>query len=194
MYTVFERVANSYDRMNDAMSLGIHRIWKDIFIQRLGPTHGSKLLDSAGGTGDITFGYLNYLNNTRNHRGLKSSVTVCDINKNMLEVGKIRAEKQSWTSQDNVEINWKECDAENLSFENDSFTAYTIAFGIRNVTRVDKVNFHYIPAKCLLYRKRRKQLRRYYFQVLSEAYRVLTPGGRFMCLEFSRVDNDALRW
>ena len=168
VYTVFERVANSYDRMNDAMSLGIHRIWKDIFIQRLGPTHGSKLLDSAGGTGDITRGYLNYLNNTRNHQGLKSSVTVCDINKNMLEVGKIRAEKQSWTSRDNVEINWKECDAENLSLENDSFTAYTIAFGIRNVTRVDKV--------------------------LSEAYRVLTPGGRFMCLEFSRVDNDALRW
>ena len=168
VYTVFERVANSYDRMNDAMSLGIHRIWKDIFIQRLGPTHGSKLLDSAGGTGDITLRYLNYLKNTRNHRGLKSSVTVCDINKNMLEVGKIRAQKQSWTSQDSVEINWKECDAENLSLENDSFTAYTIAFGIRNVTHIDKV--------------------------LSEAYRVLTPGGRFMCLEFSRVDNDALRW
>ena len=168
VYTVFEKVANSYDQMNDAMSLGIHRIWKDIFMQRLGPTHGSKLLDSAGGTGDITFRYLNYLKNTRNHQGLKSSVTVCDINKNMLEVGKIRAEKQSWTSQDNVEINWEECDAENLSFENDSFTAYTIAFGIRNVTRIDKV--------------------------LSEAYRVLTPGGRFMCLEFSRVDNDALRW
>ncbi|XP_076665687.1 ubiquinone biosynthesis protein COQ3, mitochondrial isoform X2 [Andrena cerasifolii] len=168
VYTVFETVANSYDRMNDTMSLGIHRIWKDIFIQRLGPTHGSKLLDSAGGTGDITLRYLNYLKNTRNHRGLKSSVTVCDINKNMLEVGKIRAEKQSWTSQDNVEINWKECDAENLSLENDSFTAYTIAFGIRNVTHIDKV--------------------------LSEAYRVLTPGGRFMCLEFSRVDNDVLRW
>ncbi|XP_076665686.1 ubiquinone biosynthesis protein COQ3, mitochondrial isoform X1 [Andrena cerasifolii] len=194
VYTVFETVANSYDRMNDTMSLGIHRIWKDIFIQRLGPTHGSKLLDSAGGTGDITLRYLNYLKNTRNHRGLKSSVTVCDINKNMLEVGKIRAEKQSWTSQDNVEINWKECDAENLSLENDSFTAYTIAFGIRNVTHIDKVNFHYIPAKCSLYRKSRKQLQRYYFQVLSEAYRVLTPGGRFMCLEFSRVDNDVLRW
>ena len=168
VYTVFEKVANSYDQMNDAMSLGIHRIWKDIFIQRLGPTHGSKLLDSAGGTGDITFRYLNYLKNTRNHQALKSSVTVCDINKNMLEVGKIRAEKQSWTSQDNVDINWEECDAENLPLENDSFTAYTIAFGIRNVTRIDKV--------------------------LSEAYRVLTPGGRFMCLEFSHVDNDALRW
>ncbi|XP_076233778.1 ubiquinone biosynthesis protein COQ3, mitochondrial [Calliopsis andreniformis] len=168
VYTVFEKVANSYDLMNDSMSLGVHRVWKDIFVHRLGPPHGSKLLDSAGGTGDITFRYLKYLKTTPNPENLKSSVTVCDINENMLEVGKKRAEKLDWTKQSNVDINWKQCDAESLPFDNDSFTAYTIAFGIRNVTHIDKV--------------------------LSEAYRVLTPGGRFMCLEFSHVNNAALRW
>ncbi|XP_016918961.2 2-methoxy-6-polyprenyl-1,4-benzoquinol methylase, mitochondrial [Apis cerana] len=168
VYTVFEKVANSYDQMNDAMSFGIHRIWKDIFIQRLGPTHGSKLLDSAGGTGDITFRYLNYLKNTLNHQNLKSSVTVCDINENMLKVGKDRIKKLGWINQNNVEIDWQQSDAENLPFKNDSYTVYTIAFGIRNVTHIDKV--------------------------LSEAYRVLTPGGRFMCLEFSHVDNNFLKW
>lgn len=140
MYTVFEKVAKSYDQMNDAMSFGIHRIWKDIFIQRLGPTHGSKLLDSAGGTGDITFRCLQYLKDTPNPQGLKSSITVCDINENMLEVGKVRSQKQGWANQQDVEINWKQCDAENLSFDSDSFTAYTIAFGVRNVTHIDKVN------------------------------------------------------
>lgn len=126
--------------MNDAMSFGIHRIWKDIFIQRLGPTHGSKLLDSAGGTGDITFRYLNYLKNTLNHQDLKSSVTVCDINENMLKVGKDRIKKLGWINQNNVDIDWQQSDAENLPFKNDSYTAYTIAFGIRNVTHIDKVN------------------------------------------------------
>lgn len=126
--------------MNDAMSLGIHRIWKDILIQRLGPTHGSKLLDSAGGTGDITFRYIRYLKHVPNHQGLKSYVTVCDINKNMLEVGKTRAIKEGFTNEETIEIDWKECDAEKLSFDNDSYTAYTIAFGIRNVTHIDKVN------------------------------------------------------
>lgn len=126
--------------MNDAMSFGIHRIWKDIFIQRLGPTHGSKLLDSAGGTGDITFRYLNYLKNTFNHQNLKSSVTVCDINENMLKVGKDRIKKLGWINQNNVDIDWQQSDAENLPFKNDSYTAYTIAFGIRNVTHIDKVN------------------------------------------------------
>ncbi|XP_012164439.1 2-methoxy-6-polyprenyl-1,4-benzoquinol methylase, mitochondrial isoform X1 [Bombus terrestris] len=168
VYTVFEKVANSYDQMNDAMSFGIHRIWKDIFIQRLGPTHGTKLLDSAGGTGDITFRYLNYLKNTPNYQDVKSSVTVCDINKNMLDVGKVRAKKLGWTDQNNFNIDWKQCDAEKLPFEDDSYNAYTIAFGIRNVTHIGKV--------------------------LSEAYRVLTPGGCFMCLEFSHVDNNILKW
>ncbi|KAK1132768.1 2-hexaprenyl-6-methoxy-1,4-benzoquinone methyltransferase, variant 2 [Melipona bicolor] len=138
VYTVFEKVANSYDKMNDAMSFGIHRIWKDIFIQRLGPTHGSKLLDSAGGTGDITFRYLNYLKNIPNHQGVKSCVTVCDINENMLEVGKVRAKKLGWIDQNDFDIEWMQCDAEKLPFQDDSYDAYTIAFGIRNVTHIEK--------------------------------------------------------
>ncbi|XP_034952199.1 2-methoxy-6-polyprenyl-1,4-benzoquinol methylase, mitochondrial [Chelonus insularis] len=168
VYTVFEKVANSYDIMNDAMSFGIHRIWKDIFIQELAPTHGSKLIDTAGGTGDITFRYLNYLNKLKNPKKLQSSVTVVDINQNMLDVGKIRAEKLGYTVQNGYNISWLQNDAEKLSCPDESFTAYTIAFGIRNVTHIDKV--------------------------LSEAYRVLEPGGRFMCLEFSHVTNDSLKW
>lgn len=139
VYSVFENVANSYDKMNDTMSLGIHRVWKDIFIRELAPTHGSKLLDAAGGTGDITFRYLKYLNSTKNIKGIGSSVVVCDINKNMLDVGKSRAEKQGWIKNDRFNIEWKQADAENLPFADDSFTAYTIAFGIRNVTHIDKV-------------------------------------------------------
>ncbi|XP_046738886.1 2-methoxy-6-polyprenyl-1,4-benzoquinol methylase, mitochondrial [Diprion similis] len=168
VHTVFENVAGSYDVMNDAMSLGIHRVWKDIFIQRLGPTHGTKLLDVAGGTGDITFRYLNYLKNTRNPQNLQSQVTVCDINEAMLDVGKARAEKQGWTVDKGYDITWQQGDAEKLPFANDSFTAYTIAFGIRNVTHVENV--------------------------LAEAYRVLQPGGRFLCLEFSHLNNEALQW
>ncbi|XP_046471273.1 2-methoxy-6-polyprenyl-1,4-benzoquinol methylase, mitochondrial [Neodiprion pinetum] len=168
VHAVFENVAGSYDVMNDAMSLGIHRVWKDIFIQRLGPTHGTKLLDVAGGTGDITFRYLNYLKNTRNPKNLQSHVTVCDINEAMLDVGKARAEKQGWTVDKGYDITWQQGDAEKLPFANDSFTAYTIAFGIRNVTHVENV--------------------------LAEAYRVLQPGGRFLCLEFSQLNNEALQW
>lgn len=166
--SVFENVADSYDNMNDAMSLGVHRIWKDLFIQELGPTHGSRLLDSAGGTGDIAFRYLKYLNNMKNPTNAKSHVTVCDINPNMLDVGKIRAERQGWTVENGYDIDWKEADAEKLPFSDDSFSAYTIAFGIRNVTHIDKV--------------------------LAEAYRVLQPGGRFLCLEFSHVNNDTIKW
>ncbi|RLU19077.1 hypothetical protein DMN91_009435 [Ooceraea biroi] len=168
VHTVFENVANSYDLMNDAMSMGIHRIWKDIFMQELGPTHGTHLLDSAGGTGDITFRYMNFLRNTPNPHNTRSHVTVCDINQHMLDVGKERANKLGLSQDGNCSITWKREDAENLSFPEDSFTAYTIAFGVRNVTRIDKV--------------------------LSEAYRVLQPGGRFLCLEFSHVTNETLQW
>ncbi|XP_012229569.2 2-methoxy-6-polyprenyl-1,4-benzoquinol methylase, mitochondrial [Linepithema humile] len=167
VYDVFENVANSYDKMNDAMSMGIHRVWKDIFIQELGPTHGTHLLDSAGGTGDITFRYINFLKNTPNPHNIRSCVTVCDINQHMLDVGKKRASRLNLLP-DNCDVNWKQENAENLSFEEESFTAYTIAFGIRNVTHIDKV--------------------------LSEAYRVLQPGGRFLCLEFSHVNNKTLKW
>ncbi|KAK0089196.1 hypothetical protein PV325_008508 [Microctonus aethiopoides] len=168
VYEVFEKVADSYDVMNDAMSLGIHRIWKDRFIQELAPNHGNKLLDAAGGTGDITFRYLNYLNKLKNPKGLKSCVTVSDINKNMLHVGEVRAKKLGYTSENGYDITWLETDAEKLLCSDDSYTTYTIAFGIRNVTHIDKV--------------------------LQEAYRVLQPGGRFMCLEFSHVTNNSLKW
>lgn len=122
------------------MSLGIHRVWKDIFIQELGPTHGCKLLDTAGGTGDISFRYLNYLNNVKNIKNIKSHVTVSDINENMLDVGKIRAERLGYTVEKGYDINWSQQDAEKLTFNDESFTAFTIAFGIRNVTHIDKVN------------------------------------------------------
>ncbi|KAG5337430.1 COQ5 protein, partial [Acromyrmex charruanus] len=168
VYTVFENVANSYDMMNDAMSMSIHRIWKDIFVQELGPTHGTHLLDSAGGTGDITFRYINFLRNTPNPHNVRSHVTVCDINQHMLDVGQNRASGLGLSGDSNYDIIWKQEDAEKLSFADDSFSAYTIAFGIRNVTHIDKV--------------------------LSEAYRVLQPGGRFLCLEFSHIDNKPLQW
>lgn len=143
VHNVFEKVADSYDVMNDAMSLGIHRIWKDIFIQELGPTHGSKLLDTAGGTGDISFRYLNYLKNMKNPKNLNSHVTVSDINNNMLDVGKIRAERLGYTVDNGYDISWSEQDAEKLSFQDDFYTAYTIAFGIRNVTHIDKASFQF---------------------------------------------------
>lgn len=168
VHDVFENVANSYDKMNDVMSMGIHRIWKDIFVQELGPTHGTHLLDSCGGTGDITFRYINFLKNTPNPDNIRSCVTVCDINQHMLDVGKKRASRLSLSQDSNYDIVWKQENAENLSFEEESFAAYTIAFGIRNVTHIDKV--------------------------LSEAYRVLQPGGRFLCLEFSQVNNETLQW
>ena len=143
MYSVFENVADSYDLMNDAMSLGIHRIWKDEFIKRLAPEHGCRLLDAAGGTGDITFRYLKYLQNTCNPKAIKSHVTVYDINDNMLEVGQARATRQGWTVENGYDIAWVQGNAEVLPFDSESYSAYTIAFGIRNVTRIDKVK-HYL--------------------------------------------------
>ncbi|XP_069701005.1 2-methoxy-6-polyprenyl-1,4-benzoquinol methylase, mitochondrial [Periplaneta americana] len=162
VHSVFETVANKYDVMNDTMSFGIHRLWKDIFIQRLGPTADTQLLDVAGGTGDISFRFLKYLRLAGISTG---SVTVCDINKAMLEVGRSRAEKLGFTGE---QINWLHGDAEQLTVNDSSYNAYTIAFGIRNVTHIDRV--------------------------LEEAYRVLKPGGRFMCLEFSHLNNEALQW
>ncbi|XP_068680850.1 2-methoxy-6-polyprenyl-1,4-benzoquinol methylase, mitochondrial-like [Montipora foliosa] len=168
VYRVFENVASSYDKMNDVMSFGIHRLWKDRLIRVLNPPPGTKLLDVAGGTGDIAFRFLNHIENKKLSRGnLKTSaddsyVTVCDINKAMLDVGQRRAERFHHTSG----ISWIQGNAEELPLASASFDAYTIAFGIRNVTRMQKA--------------------------LSEAYRVLAPGGRFLCLEFSEVQNSLL--
>ncbi|XP_055388188.1 2-methoxy-6-polyprenyl-1,4-benzoquinol methylase, mitochondrial [Condylostylus longicornis] len=169
VHKVFEEVATSYDLMNDVMSAGLHRIWKDIFMDRLHPTPGTRLLDMAGGTGDIAFRYIKYLNNLPFNNQI-SHVTISDINQNMLNVGKSRSEKLGYNQKNfkNINIDWVCADAEKLPFENETFTAYTIAFGIRNCTRIDKV--------------------------LQEAYRVLKPGGRFMCLEFSHLTNSTFQW
>ena len=141
---VFSNVARSYDLMNDAMSGGMHRLWKDRFVKRVKPRAGEQILDMAGGTGDIAFRMARH----------GSQVTVSDINPQMLEVGMQRAEARRIDG-----LVWSEQNAERLTFSDRSFDAYTIAFGIRNVTDV--------PA------------------ALREAHRVLKRGGRFFCLEFS---------
>jgi demethylmenaquinone methyltransferase/2-methoxy-6-polyprenyl-1,4-benzoquinol methylase len=142
--TVFSSVASSYDLMNDAMSGGMHRLWKDRFVRRVKPRAGERILDVAGGTGDIAFRMA----------PSGAGITVSDINPEMLAVGIERAAKRGIEG-----LAWQEENAETLSFADRSFDAYTIAFGIRNVTRIQ--------------------------QALEEAYRVLKRGGRFYCLEFS---------
>jgi demethylmenaquinone methyltransferase/2-methoxy-6-polyprenyl-1,4-benzoquinol methylase len=141
---VFSSVARRYDLMNDLMSGGMHRIWKDRFVNRVKPRPGEDILDMAGGTGDIAFRMA--------RRG--AHVTVADINADMLAVSEERARERGLR-----DLRWHVENAEALSFGDAGFDAYTIAFGIRNVTD--------IPA------------------ALSEAYRVLRRGGRFYCLEFS---------
>ena len=143
---VFTSVASSYDLMNDAMSGGMHRLWKDRFVRRVKPRPGELVLDMAGGTGDIAFRLAES----------GASITVADINPAMLEVGMERAQKRGIDG-----LVWTEANAESLTFPDRFFDAYTIAFGIRNVTD--------IPA------------------ALREAHRVLRRGGRFFCLEFSTV-------
>jgi len=144
---VFRSVARRYDLMNDLMSGGMHRLWKDRFVARVKPRAGEKILDMAGGTGDVAFRMA--------RRG--ALVTVADINAEMLGVGEQRAEAKSLAG-----LNWKKENAEKLSFADASFDAYTIVFGIRNVTD--------IPA------------------ALHEAHRTLKRGGRFYCMEFSSSD------
>ncbi|MEP7006735.1 MAG: class I SAM-dependent methyltransferase [Sphingomonas bacterium] len=141
---VFSSVASRYDIMNDAMSGGMHRLWKDRFVRRVKPRADEQILDMAGGTGDIAF------------RLAKSgaAVTVADINPQMLEVGMERAQKRGIDG-----LVWTEANAEALAFPDRFFDAYTIAFGIRNVTDIPRA--------------------------LREAHRVLRRGGRFFCLEFS---------
>jgi demethylmenaquinone methyltransferase / 2-methoxy-6-polyprenyl-1,4-benzoquinol methylase len=144
---VFSSVAAKYDLMNDAMSGGMHRLWKDQFVRRVKPQPGEAILDMAGGTGDIAFRMA--------ARG--ASVTVSDINQDMLDVGIERAMERGIDG-----LVWSRQNAEQLSFEDRVFDAYTIVFGIRNVTHIDKA--------------------------LKEAHRVLKFGGRFFCMEFSSTE------
>ncbi len=152
---VFDSVAEKYDLMNDLMSGGVHRVWKDRLIRMIRPRPDLDYLDVAGGTGDIAF---------RLHKaaGGRARITVCDINPAMLEVGRARALNRGLLSG----LSWVEGNAERLPFTDNSQDVYTIAFGLRNVTRIDTA--------------------------LADAYRVLRPGGRFYCLEFSRVEDPAL--
>lgn len=150
---VFHNVAKRYDVMNDLMSGGLHRVWKNAMVAWLAPPkrEGWEVLDVAGGTGDVAFRILEASDR-------KARATVLDINGSMLAVGQDRAEKNKLAPL----MDFVEANAEELPFESNRFNAYTIAFGIRNVPRIDKA--------------------------LSEAYRVLKPGGRLLCLEFSDVE------
>jgi demethylmenaquinone methyltransferase/2-methoxy-6-polyprenyl-1,4-benzoquinol methylase len=151
---VFRSVASRYDLMNDLMSVGLHRVWKDLMINALNPPRSDApfaLLDVAGGTGDIAF-------RAAKAAGSGFQATVCDINSDMLEVGRERAASRHLDDR----VSFVEGNAEKLEFANGAFDAYTIAFGIRNVPQIDLA--------------------------LSEAFRVLRPGSRFLCLEFSAVD------
>jgi demethylmenaquinone methyltransferase/2-methoxy-6-polyprenyl-1,4-benzoquinol methylase len=149
---VFSSVARRYDVMNDLMSAGVHRLWKDAMVEWLNPQPGQCVLDVAGGTGDIAF----RIADMARQRGGEAEITVCDINEEMLTEGVRRAEAAGEHA-----IHWICGDAQSLPVPDASMDAYTIAFGIRNVTRIE--------------------------DALKEARRVLKPGGRFLCLEFSRV-------
>jgi len=147
---VFRSVAGRYDLMNDLMSGGVHRLWKDSFVGRIAPRPGERILDVAGGTGDIAFRLLD-------RSGGTVDVDVLDLTEEMLVVGRDRAIDRGLVEG----LQWVCGDAQSLPLPDRCMDAYTIAFGLRNVTRID--------------------------QALAEARRVLKPGGRFFCLEFSRV-------
>ena len=152
--TVFDKVYNKYDLMNDFMSLGIHRMWKKNLVQLMNPSRGKKLIDVACGTGDIAKIYLDSI-------GYKEKVYCIDPNIKMINVAKSKLKKFP-------NINWLVCSAENLRVPDNSFDYYTISFGLRNTKNPNKA--------------------------LYEAYRVLKPGGRFLCLEFSKIENSNLNF
>ncbi len=152
---VFDSVASRYDLMNDLMSGGLHRLWKNRFISTIRPRPGLDYLDVAGGTGDIAF-------RLRKAVGTGARITILDLDEAMLNVGRGRAADRGWVK----DFTWLNGNAESLPFPDESFDVYTIAFGLRNVARIDTA--------------------------LKEAARVLRPGGRFYCLEFSHVDEPAL--
>ena len=151
VHGVFDSVATKYDIMNDLMSGGLHRLWKDRLIRMIRPRPNQKFLDVAGGTGDIAF-------RLKKRIGPKADITVCDLTAAMLEVGRDRATDKGWIDG----FEWITGNAEDLPFPDNHFDIYTIAFGLRNVTHIDKA--------------------------LKEAHRVLKPGGKFYCLEFSHVE------
>jgi demethylmenaquinone methyltransferase / 2-methoxy-6-polyprenyl-1,4-benzoquinol methylase len=148
---VFDAVAPRYDLMNDVLSGGMHRLWKAAMVDWLRPREGLCLLDMAGGTGDIA-------NRVADRLKGRAEITVCDINLSMLKEGRRRAPR--------APVRWLAGDASQLPFPDRAFDAYTIAFGMRNVTHIGRA--------------------------LSEAHRVLKPGGRFLCLEFFNVDTPVL--
>jgi demethylmenaquinone methyltransferase/2-methoxy-6-polyprenyl-1,4-benzoquinol methylase len=150
---VFSSVAHRYDVMNDLMSAGVHRLWKDALVEWLHPRPGQIVLDVAGGTGDIAF----RIADGARGRGGEAEILACDINADMLGEGVRRAEARGETA-----VRWCCADGERLPVADGAFDACTIAFGIRNFTHIDKA--------------------------LAEMRRVLKPGGRFLCLEFSRVE------
>ena len=152
--SVFSKVYNKYDLMNDVMSLGIHRIWKNKFIDWMNPSRDSTLIDVASGTGDIAKLFSLHNKNL-------STVTCIEPNEDMFRKG-----KDNLVNFKNVK--WIKSTAETLPVEDSIFDFYSISFGIRNVTDINKT--------------------------LKEAYRVLKPGGRFMCLEFSKIDNELLNF
>ncbi len=161
--SVFSSVASSYDVMNDAMSLGVHRLWKSAMMDWLSPRPGMQVLDVAGGTGDIATRILQRANRDLKPDQAPAHVTVCDINEAMVSEGRDRALNNCRMDG----VNWVCGNAEALPAQSAAYDAYTIAFGIRNVTHID--------------------------QALCEAYRVLKPGGRFMCLEFSMPEAELLQ-
>lgn len=155
---VFRSVAKRYDIMNDVMSAGVHRLWKDALVAKLRPPQGDRPwrhLDVAGGTGDVAFRILEAA-------GAGAHVTVLDINGDMLAVGEERASARHFRGQ----VDFTEANAEDLPYADRTFDSYTIAFGIRNVPRIERA--------------------------LAEAHRVLKTGGRFLCLEFAPVDMPVL--
>ncbi len=152
--SVFSKVHKKYDLMNDIMSFGIHRVWKEKFIEWMNPAKDSKLIDVASGTGDIA-----KLFSLRNKN--LAEITCIEPNNEMFQEG-----KKNLINFRNIK--WIKSKAENLPVEENAYDFYSISYGIRNVTDINKA--------------------------LKEAYRVLKPGGRFMCLEFSKIDNEILNF
>ena len=149
---VFDKVASKYDIMNDIMSLGAHRYWKELLIDWLSPKKEMHIIDVAGGTGDVARRFLKRVKG-------KGKATVCDPNEFMIEEG-----KKNHTFEDKIE--WVVSSAEDLPFKENTFDAYLVSFGVRNFSNIEKS--------------------------LGEAYRVLKPGGKFYCLEFSKAENETI--